>query len=94
MTTLTYDADGTIRQDGQAPDEWLKELFEYEVCAECGWDADHHIVILSPVGNFFAMCLDPFPDSETDPDVKAELEQIGYKLKVYRPELSALGVNR
>ncbi len=37
-------------------DEWLAELFEFEYCAECEGDAQHHTVCGGPFGNFFARC--------------------------------------
>ena len=44
-----------IKIDGQTFDEWATELFRYELCAECGKDAEDHEarVIL---GNWFARC--------------------------------------
>lgn len=37
------------------PEEWMRELFEYECCAECGGDAGDHMAV--PVaGNWFALC--------------------------------------
>lgn len=73
MTQLTQDADGTIRQDGQTPEEWLTAQFEYEYCAECGYDAPKHQVILSPLNHFFALCLEPLPDDLEDDQIEAEL---------------------
>lgn len=35
--------------------QWLKELFEYEYCSECGGDAEHHTAIVF-FGNWFARC--------------------------------------
>lgn len=44
-------------------DEWLRRLFEYEYCAECGGDAEDHEVCLV-LGNYFARCKhDPFADT-------------------------------
>lgn len=44
-------------------DQWLRELFEYEFCPECGGDAEHHTAL--PVfGNWFAKCRYP-ADEET-----------------------------
>ncbi len=54
---ITIDVDGTPRQDGQTPAEWLADLFEFELCAECGHDADMHVVCAGPFGLFFARCL-------------------------------------
>jgi hypothetical protein len=46
------------------PNVWLKELFEYEYCDECGGDAIHHEVCVGPMG-WFARCLYEMPeDSE------------------------------
>jgi len=45
--------------DELSDDQWLTDLFEYEFCSECGGDAEHHRVILSPVGNRFAQCQYP-----------------------------------
>lgn len=53
--------------------QWLAELFEFEVCAECGWDADRHIVSPDPLGNHHAWCADPIPDELSDMDAEREL---------------------
>ncbi len=39
----------------EPPDEWLRRLFEYEYCPECGGDAEDHEVCLV-LGNYFARC--------------------------------------
>lgn len=39
----------------QDPQEWAKELFEYEYCAECGGDETNHDIIPF-FGNWFARC--------------------------------------
>lgn len=36
--------------------DFLAELFEYEYCAECEGDAQHHTVCVTPIGNLFARC--------------------------------------
>jgi len=42
---------------GETPEEWLGRLFEYEYCAECGGDAEDHVVCLVPgMGTYFARC--------------------------------------
>ncbi len=41
----------------ERPHEWLRRLFEYEYCAECGGDAeDHDVCIVPGIGNYFARC--------------------------------------
>lgn len=35
---------------------WLAELFEFELCSDCGRDADAHDCIPSPFGHPFARC--------------------------------------
>jgi hypothetical protein len=40
-----------------SPEIWLKEMFEYEYCAECAGDAEHHTAVPF-VGNWFARCED------------------------------------
>ena len=42
----------------ETPSEWLERLFEFEFCAECGGDADDHVVSLV-LGNYFAWCKHP-----------------------------------
>jgi len=37
------------------PAEWLADLFEFELCSECGHDADKHTAIPF-LGNWFARC--------------------------------------
>lgn len=53
--------------------QWLAELFEFELCGECGRDADQHTVRLDPVGLRHAWCTDPIPESWTDLAWTAEL---------------------
>jgi hypothetical protein len=52
--------------DGQAGGEFLAGLFEFEYCAECGWDLDKHTAVGLYLGdygtNWFALCDDPIPD--------------------------------
>lgn len=43
--------------------DWLTELFEYEYCAECGGDAEHHTVVPMILGLPFARCDYP-PDAK------------------------------
>lgn len=47
-----------------SPAAWLDDLFEFEYCAECGGDSQHHTAI--PLnGNWFARCDYPMSnDSE------------------------------
>ena len=43
----------------EPPNEWLRRLFEYEYCPECGGDAEDHEVWIV-LGNYFARCkIDP-----------------------------------
>ena len=52
----------------ETPEAWLEQLFEFEFCAECGGDAEDHVVCLVPgIGNYFARCLreDVASSSET-----------------------------
>jgi hypothetical protein len=47
----------------EPPHEWLRRLFEFEYCPECGGDAEDHEVCLV-LGNYFARCKhDPFADT-------------------------------
>lgn len=39
----------------EPPDEWLRRLFDFEYCPECGGDAEDHEVYLV-LGNYFARC--------------------------------------
>lgn len=43
---------GNLNQD---PQEWAKELFEYENCGECGGDEIVHDIVPF-FGNWFARC--------------------------------------
>jgi hypothetical protein len=56
-----------------SPDAWLAELFQYEVCAECGWGADKHRVGPDPLGLPHAYCLDPVPEDLSDDEIQAEM---------------------
>lgn len=43
--------------EGMTGASWLAELFEYEYCAECGGDAQHHTAVPLPIaGEPFARC--------------------------------------
>jgi hypothetical protein len=54
----------------EPPDEWLRRLFEYELCPECGGDAEDHEVCLVPgIGTYFARCKQsPFADISEEGD--------------------------
>jgi hypothetical protein len=42
----------------ETPEIWLKELFEFAFCEECGGDSEDHEVCIVPfIGNYFARCL-------------------------------------
>ena len=43
------------------PEEWMKELFEYEYCCECGGDTRHHTAVPF-MSNWLARC--DFPPDE------------------------------
>jgi len=50
----------------EPPDEWLRRLFEFEYCPECGGDSEDHEVCLV-LGNYFARCKrSPFADTPED----------------------------
>jgi hypothetical protein len=53
------------RSMNEPPNEWLRRLFEYEFCPECGGDAeDHEVCIVLGIGTYFARCkLSPFADT-------------------------------
>ena len=36
--------------------EWLREMFEYESCVECGQGAEHHVVCYDPLGHRSSWC--------------------------------------
>ncbi len=36
--------------------KWMRELFEFEYCHECGGDTEDHIPCDGPLGLPFAMC--------------------------------------
>jgi len=38
--------------------EFLERLFEFEYCAECRADADKHVAVIDPFGNWFAYCVE------------------------------------
>lgn len=49
-------------------EDWLKEQFEHEYCAECGGDAEHHTA-KSFLYNWFAWCDYPPDENESLHDV-------------------------
>jgi hypothetical protein len=47
----------------ESPEEWLRRLFQYETCPECGGDAEDHEVS-TVLDNYFAWCRrSPFADT-------------------------------
>lgn len=56
-------------------DVWLAEQFEFEACAECGWNADRHTVGPDPFGLPHAWCTDPVSDDLPDVDAATELDR-------------------
>lgn len=59
--------------DALADKRWLAEMFEFEVCAECGWDADKHRVDPDVLGNRHATCTDPISPGLSDQAAEREL---------------------
>ena len=60
------------------PCRWLRELFEWELCAECGGDARHHTAV-PLLGNWFARCdYPPTEDGEYDPTSREYRKAEGY----------------
>ncbi len=54
----------TVRE---SPESWLEELFEFEVCEECGGDVeDHEVCVVPGIGTYFARCLKPPNDDEDE----------------------------
>ena len=64
----------------ESPSRWLVGLFEYEYCAECGGDVQHHTVCVV-MGNYFARCDYP-------PTVETGWEQHPV-IKAFRSEVTA-----
>lgn len=58
------------------PDQWLREIFEFQYCSECGLDAEDHTAVPF-LGNWFARCDKPLPEDDT---AKAEFER---RLKIH-----------
>jgi hypothetical protein len=54
----------------ESPETWLRDLFEYEYCSECGGDAeDHEVCVVPGIGTFFARCSKPpLDDDERGPE--------------------------
>ena len=57
MVDSVMDPERGLLQDGRTAQEFLEDLFEYEYCAECGGDTEHHSVVLDVLGLFHAHCL-------------------------------------
>jgi hypothetical protein len=56
----------------ETPETWLRELFEFEYCAECGGDAeDHEVCIVPGMGTFFARCLRVLPANAPTDEAKS-----------------------
>lgn len=47
--------------DRLTPEQWAKELFEFEYCGECGGDAEDHDILQNGLGGYFAKCRHPLP---------------------------------
>jgi hypothetical protein len=45
----------SARLHGLTGAEWMRELFEYENCEECGKDQRNHVAVPF-LGNWFAAC--------------------------------------
>lgn len=43
--------------EGRSGEQFLTELFEHELCSECGADEREHLAIPTPFGGWHAMCL-------------------------------------
>lgn len=58
-------------------DAWLKEQFEFEYCPECGGDGRHHVAS-GVLGNWFAWCKHPIPDTleDFDAEIRRRIERI------------------
>lgn len=63
------DKTGVAYEDSQ----WLAEMFEYELCTECGWDADRHTVGPDALGLRHAYCDNPISEELTDAEIETEL---------------------
>ena len=59
-------------KNGQTAEEWGKDQFEFEYCAECGGDWDDHDYILI-LGGWFARC--------RDENIKKAESDISWKLR-------------
>ena len=40
----------------ETPKQFLRKLFEFNYCEECGGGEQHHTVCGGPFGNYFAKC--------------------------------------
>lgn len=54
-----------MKLKSQGARQFLRELFEFEFCAECGGDAQHHSAV--PFIGWFARC--KFPPCESTGDL-------------------------
>ena len=48
--------DETVDASGRTAQEFLSELFEFELCPECGKDKEDHTAVIGPFGLWFAYC--------------------------------------
>jgi hypothetical protein len=44
---------------GKTAGQFLREMFEFEYCSECGQDARQHTCVIGPTGGWFALCMTP-----------------------------------
>ena len=49
----------------ETKEEFLNKLFEWEYCAECGGDKQHHKAV-GVLGNWFAVCLYPYDTTKDE----------------------------
>lgn len=52
------DANIPLERDAQGvtAEQFMSELFEFELCSECGGDRGAHVAGLGPLGNWHAWC--------------------------------------
>lgn len=71
----------------EIPEAWLEELFEFEVCSECGGDVEDHAVCVVPgIGTFFARCLGTgLDDDERGPETRSRGSFYALKASLAEP---------
>lgn len=64
--------------------EFMDSLFEWEYCAECLGDAQHHTACVTPMGTLFARCDFPFTADDSPHATIAEFHTTNGNTDIFK----------